>query len=157
MEDILLKTDGCIFDVRTVGVLIKNGKILVQRDKGGSEYALPGGHVKLGETTVDGLVREFREETGADIHCERLLWTEECFYELNGKKMHSLAYYYLVKLCGQSDIPDTGKPISHRDNGSVVNERMSIDRIKQVIIYPEFLKETIYNTEGPSEHFISSY
>lgn len=68
----------------------KNGKILVQRDKNGNEYALPGDHVKPGETTVDRLGLEFREETGSDILCERLLWTEECLYELNGKSCTAL-------------------------------------------------------------------
>ncbi len=90
MEDILLKTDGCILDIRTVGVLIKTGKILVQRGKNGNEYALPGDHVKPGETTVDWLGLEFREETGSDIHCEHILWTEECLYELNGKSCTAL-------------------------------------------------------------------
>ena len=32
----------------TVGVLVKNNRVLVQRDKNGSEYALPGGHIKIG-------------------------------------------------------------------------------------------------------------
>ena len=76
MADILFKADDYIFDVRTVGVLVKDGKILVQRDKDGNEYALPGGHIKLGETTADGLVREYKEETGADIRPGRLLWIE---------------------------------------------------------------------------------
>ncbi len=59
MTDILFKADDYVFEVRTAGVLVKDGKILVQRDKDGNEYALPGGHIKLGETTADGLVREY--------------------------------------------------------------------------------------------------
>ncbi|MBQ8237701.1 MAG: NUDIX domain-containing protein [Oscillospiraceae bacterium] len=39
----------------------------MKRDRDGSEYALPGGHVRIGETTADGLVRAYKEETGADI------------------------------------------------------------------------------------------
>ena len=63
----------------TVGVLVKNNRVLVQRDKNGSEYALPGGHIKIGETLEAGLVREYKEETGVDIEVKRLLWSEECF------------------------------------------------------------------------------
>ncbi len=73
MADILFKTADYIFDVRTVGVLVRDGKILIQRDQDGNEYALPGGHVKLGETTAEGLVREYKEETGADIRPLQLL------------------------------------------------------------------------------------
>lgn len=36
-----------------VGVLIRDGKILVQRDRDGHEYVLPGGHVKIGEILED--------------------------------------------------------------------------------------------------------
>ena len=52
-KDWIFKADEYICDLRTVGVLIRDGKLLVQRDRDGSEYALPGGHVKIGETTVD--------------------------------------------------------------------------------------------------------
>ena len=74
-KDWLFRTDEYICDLRTVGVLVRDGKLLVQRDRDGSEYALPGGHVKIGETTADGLVREYKEETGADIKVGKLLWT----------------------------------------------------------------------------------
>ena len=57
-KDWIFRTDEYICDLRTVGVLVRDGKLLVQRDRDGSEYALPGGHVKIGETTADGLVRE---------------------------------------------------------------------------------------------------
>jgi ADP-ribose pyrophosphatase YjhB (NUDIX family) len=94
-KDWLFETEEYICDLRTVGVLIRDNKILVQRDRVGNEFALPGGHVKIGETLENGLIREYKEETGSDIFCRRLLWSEECFWEWNGKQAHNIAFYYL--------------------------------------------------------------
>lgn len=55
-QDWLFATEECICDLRTVGGLIRDGKILVQRDRDGQEYALPDGHVKIGETLKDARV-----------------------------------------------------------------------------------------------------
>ena len=114
-KDWLFTGDGYICDLRTVGILIKDDMILVQRDQGGNEYALLGGHVKIGETTVDGLIREYKEETGADIKCRRLLWTEECFWNWNGKDAHNIAFYYLIDLREDSAIPMGDEFVSHKD------------------------------------------
>lgn len=115
--------------MRTVGVLVRDAKLLVQRERDGSEYASPGGHVKIGETTADGLVREFKEETGADIKVEKLLWTEECFWEWNGTQAHNIAFYYLIQLADESDIPDTGEFESNKDNCNVVLGWMPIKKL----------------------------
>ena len=48
-KDWLFSSDEYICDLRTVAVLVQDGKILVQRERNGNEYALPGGHVKIGE------------------------------------------------------------------------------------------------------------
>lgn len=64
-KDWLFADANYVCDLRTVAVLVKDGKILVQRDKDGNEYALPGGHVKIGETLEAGLIREIQEEIGA--------------------------------------------------------------------------------------------
>ena len=69
-KDWMFTAGSYVCDVRTVGVLIQDGKILVQRDRTGNEYALPGGHIQVGETLQDGLIREFKEETGAVIVCK---------------------------------------------------------------------------------------
>ena len=154
-KDWIFRTEEYVCDLRTVGVLVRDGKLLVQRDKDGNEYALPGGHIKLGETTADGLVREYKEETGADIRPLRLLWTEECFWEWNGRKAHNLAYYYLIELCEGSDIPDVGEFVSHKDNCNVVIGWMTIEKLEDVIIYPEFLKKKVFELDSPPEHFVS--
>lgn len=71
--DWLFESDEYICDLRAAAVLIKNNNILVQRERNGSEYALPGGHIKLGETLEAGLIREIAEEMGIKIECKRLL------------------------------------------------------------------------------------
>ena len=46
-KDWLFKDEDFICNFRSAGILIKNNKILLQREKTGFKYALPGGHVKF--------------------------------------------------------------------------------------------------------------
>lgn len=154
-KDWLFSIGEYICDVRTAAVLVKDNKILVHRDRNGTEYALPGGHVKIGETLEDGLVRETMEEMGVGIKCERLLWSEECFWVWNGKQAHNLAFYYLIELCGELEIPENGEFVSHKDNCDVVIGWMPVEDIQKVTIYPEFLKKEIYHLNEPIKHFVS--
>ena len=154
-KDWIFRTDKYICDLRTVGMLVRDGKLLVQRDRDGNEYALPGGHVKIGETTEDGLVREYKEETGAEIKVRKLLWTEECFWEWNGIQAHNIAFYYLIELADSSDIPDTGAFVSHKDNCNVVLGWMPIENLGEVTLYPEFIKEQIFDLDTPPKHFVT--
>lgn len=154
-RDWLFTTENYICDLRIVAVLVKDGKILVQRDAGGNEYALPGGHVKIGETLEDGLIRETQEEMGVKIECKRMLWSEECFWEWNGKQAHNIAFYYLVELCENLDVPEDGEFVSHKDNCNVVIGWMPIEKLQDITIYPEFLKEEIYRLNEPMKHFVS--
>lgn len=60
----------------TVLCLIQNGdKILLQNrvKKDWKGYTLPGGHVEPGESFVDAVKREMKEETGLDIIHPRLV------------------------------------------------------------------------------------
>lgn len=154
-KDWLFITDEYICDLRTVAVLIKGNKILVQRDKDGNEYALPGGHVKIGETLEAGLIRETQEEMGVKIECKRMLWSEECFLEWNGKQAHNIACYYLIDLCEDLQISDGEEFISQKDNCNVVIGWLPIEKLQEITIYPEFLKEEIYHLDEPMKHFVS--
>jgi len=156
MADLHLETSAYYFDVRTAGILIRDGKILLQRDRNASEYALPGGHVKLGETSEVCLQREYKEETGADIQCKRLIWTEECFFQWNGKKVHNLSFYYLIDLCAGSAIPDEHRFLPHKDNDNVVIGWLPLENLKDITIYPSFLKSQIRYLDAPLAHFITT-
>jgi len=75
--------------IRAVGIVIKDGKILVMhRIRNGEEfYVLPGGGVEIGETVEEAVVRELLEETTLQIKIDRLLYhhiydngSEQFFY-----------------------------------------------------------------------------
>ena len=154
-KDWLFSSDEYTCDLRTAAVLVKDNRILVQREKDGNEYALPGGHIKIGETLEDGLLRETMEEMGVKIECDRLLWSEEVFWEWNGRQYHTIAFYYLVHLCDGYEIPDNGEFISQKDNCNVVLGWMPIEELQNVTIYPEFLKKEVYNLNDSMKHFAS--
>lgn len=154
-KDWLFKLDQHICNFRSVGVLVDGEKILLQRDRDGNEYALPGGHVQIGETSEAALIREFKEETGADIHCRRLLWTEECFWQWGEKSTHTIAFYYLIELAAGSAIPDLGEFVSQKDNCNVVLGWMPIAELKNLTVYPSFLPEKIVNLNVTPEHFVT--
>jgi len=153
-KDWRFSKDNSICNFRTVGVLIRGDKILVQREKDSLEYALPGGHVKINETSEQSLIREYKEETGAEIICDRIIWIEETFWNWNGKDTHTIAFYYLIKLVDDTDIPDSFFE-SQKDNCNVILEWISVGDLKKYTVYPSFLAEKVCNISSSIEHFIS--
>ncbi|WP_226951945.1 NUDIX hydrolase [Pyrobaculum calidifontis] len=49
------------------GVLIRDGKVLLVKHPKLGVYIYPGGHVEEGETPIEAVEREFREETGLAV------------------------------------------------------------------------------------------
>ena len=57
------------------GVLLRNGRALVNRAVYRHRFTIPSGYVERGESLGDALVREFEEETGVTVRVGRLLVT----------------------------------------------------------------------------------
>jgi 8-oxo-dGTP diphosphatase len=49
------------------GILIKDKKLLITRDRGQEHFTSPGGRLEPGEAPIQTLIRELREETDVDI------------------------------------------------------------------------------------------
>ncbi|MFH0831623.1 MAG: NUDIX domain-containing protein [archaeon] len=100
----------------TVGALVFNaaGKLfLVKSHKWRDKYAIPGGHIELGETAEEALKREIMEETGMNISgLEFIGFQEHVFDTAFWKKKH---FIFLDFAC-KTDFPENGK-IQLNDEG----------------------------------------
>ncbi|HIK43235.1 NUDIX hydrolase [Thermoleptolyngbya sp. M55_K2018_002] len=81
-------------------------RILVSRDYDSvkqSDYYRPlGGGIEFGETSHDALIREMREELGAEI--EQLTWlgTLENLFTLEGELGHEIVLIYDAQFCDRT-------------------------------------------------------
>ena len=148
--DWLFERDQRICHLRVTGLLLRDDHLLAQRS--GNEYALPGGHLRFGETTEETLIREYREETGAEIVCDRLLWTEEHFWDWGGKPAHNIGFYYLIHLADGQSIPNGFRPM--RDNPDVEIGWGAIADLPNLRIFPTFLPVEIHRLNEAPKHII---
>jgi len=99
LADILFRMEEGVFSYRVAGICVQNGKVLLQTTTGEDRsFAFPGGHVSFGETNEQTLIREFREEIGAEITVGDLKWVAENFYPWDGEMWHQICMYYMVEL-----------------------------------------------------------
>lgn len=52
---------------KAAGLIIRDRKVLVSRSKGKETFVQPGGKIEAGETPEQALVRELKEEQGAEV------------------------------------------------------------------------------------------
>jgi len=155
-KDWLFKDENRIYNFRSAGVLVSDGKILIQRGVKDTEFALPGGHVTFGETSAETLVREYKEELGADILVNRFIWVEEVFWKWGASETHTICHYHLVSLNIPFQIPTEGIFKSlESDESRLVFQWVNINELQNYKIYPVFLKDKITRLSDGMEHFVT--
>ncbi|MBM7702783.1 NUDIX hydrolase [Metabacillus iocasae] len=84
-------------DVR--GVVFKDGKLLLVKEKHDDKWALPGGFCEVGLSPRENAVKEIKEEAGYDVTATKLL----AVLDMN-KHPHPPQPYHYYKLFIQCDI-----------------------------------------------------
>ncbi|WP_195269429.1 NUDIX hydrolase [Eubacterium sp. 1001713B170207_170306_E7] len=157
MSDILFKTDDYVFSYRVAGICIQNGKVLLQRPTNDSGFSFPGGHVAFGETNKETLMREFKEEIGADISVSELKWVGEIFFSWGGKLCHQICLYYTVVI-EDGDTPKKGIFMAQEQlegrNFEIEFHWVPIDKLSDIEIYPTNAKQLLENLDDSVQHFV---
>jgi nucleoside triphosphatase len=91
-----------VFPEPTVGALIVNneGKILLARShKWFDKYTLPGGHIEVGESMVDAVRREVKEEVGLDVEVVEMLLVHEAIF---APEFYKKKHFIFIDFCCKS-------------------------------------------------------
>lgn len=155
MNDILFRTDAYVFSYRIAGICRKNGCVLLQKPTDDTGYAFPGGHAVFGETAAETLIREFREEMGAQITVGRLMWTAEIFFTW-GKPCHQICLYFEVE--DITGIPLSGKfrgrEYDYGRNAGMEFFWMTPEEMEKAEIYPGNAVRLLAEDDGTPRHFV---
>ena len=155
-KHINIKNDNYTFKFRVSGVIIKENKILLVNMDDADFFCLPGGHVELGETTEEAMVREMTEELTIKTHIKKYLGTIENFFiNKHNVSIHEIAVYYLM------DFEDENTPLDdieriENDHGTNVKLKFkwfNLDELDNLNIQPQYLKE-ILKGDLEFKHFI---
>ncbi len=158
-QDLLFKTDDFVFSYRVGGILMQNGRILLQKPKD-DDYGIIGGHVSCMETAQQALKREFQEELHAEIDVKKLLAVGEIFFPWGSRPCHQICFYYQVELCGKPTIPMEGVFQGYDDlNGKRIDLDfcwVSLEELKNGLkVYPLELVPCLFSPEKGTRHFVS--
>lgn len=155
--DILFKTDDWVFSYRVAGICVHNGKVLLQKPTNDSAYAFPGGHVEFGETNEETLIREFKEEIGADICVGELKWVAEVFFPWGAKPCHQICLYYMIEILN-SEIPKDGvfaaKEQLEGRNFDLEYHWVSLENAEKLEIYPTQTRQLLKQLDAGVIHFV---
>ena len=155
--DVKFKEREYSFHYRVVGVIVRDNKYLIQNIGGKDYYVLPGGHVRIGESSDDALIREIREELEIDILKNefRLFCYHENIYEKNNRVEHWIEQYYIINANLEKDSWSFVE--NDIDGVKTLNYSfVSKEELKEIDLKPLKIKELIISEEFSGiSHIIS--
>lgn len=138
------KEDGS-FKLRVCGVVQVGDKILIDNCDNAPFWGYPGGHVELGESTREAVVREVKEEIGVDAEIIKNLASIQLFFTReDGKPFHEIGFYYLMK----ANIEPKNLTIEENDKGKLRKHQfrwVTKEELKNFDVRPTELKKVILN------------
>ena len=144
MKDINFKIDNINFLCRSCAIVRNNDKVLFQKLKKDTFWALPGGKIALGETTKDAIRRELKEELDIeDINIKDTSSIAENFYIQNNTKIHQYIFTHEVVFNDPkyNDIEDTFD--SKEEGKDTIFTWIKTSDLKKSLIKPDYIIDII--------------
>lgn len=143
MKEILYNYDNLTLEqidetiARTKGLII-NSKNEITLGYSHKTYQFPGGHLEEGETLVECLLREIKEETGIEIKDAKIKPFEKItYYSKNyhnsGKNRCNEVYFFIIKSDAKFDM-DNSKLDEWEKDGNFTVKTFPIENVEQVLI-----------------------
>lgn len=155
-DSIVIARGERLFRVRVAAAIIHEGRVLLQTFADHDDFwVLPGGNAEVNEPTVDGVIREMKEELGEDVHVERLLWVVDNFFRFGQADWHEIGLYWLASLPPDSPLLDLDSfPGEERPGVKFMCRWYDVDRLSEVRLLPSFLTEGLADVPHSAQYLI---
>lgn len=98
-KDVNFTVENDRFNFRVAYLMFCENKVLLATFDDFDFYNLPGGRAKIGESTVDALKRELKEELGYELAVKpELKIVSEDFFDWKDKNVHELLFVFKINL-----------------------------------------------------------
>jgi ADP-ribose pyrophosphatase YjhB (NUDIX family) len=86
-------------------ILNEENQVLLQKRADVGLWGIPSGHIEIGETVSEAVIREVKEETNLDIRIKKLIGVysdphSQVFAYPNGKEVHFITTCFLAEITG---------------------------------------------------------
>jgi 8-oxo-dGTP diphosphatase len=83
--------------IRCAGLLLRNGRILMESLVGVERWSPIGGGLQPGETVPEAIQREFREELGWDVTVGEMAVVTDDLFTGAGRTEHAISFFAIVE------------------------------------------------------------
>lgn len=159
MIDIHIDDKNGTFKFRTCIILKYKDKYLLTKMHDNKFYCFPGGHIELGETTQQGVIREAKEELNIDIKIDGLFAIHENLSKNGDKVYHELGYYYICHADDESKLNTQNYIYYENDKGLIIKHEfiwVTLEELKNVVFLPVPIKELLLSKSNSINNIIST-
>ena len=128
-------------------VIEEDGKILLCHGLGKPNWFFPGGHIEIGESAPDALLREIEEELGVTGTIIQFLGASENTFELKGEHTQEVNLVFEVTL---DEKKRTKSEENHIEFAWFTREEM-----KDLLVFPTTLRDAIISNTTTKPLWVS--
>ena len=155
-RDINIRIEDYILNCRAVALIVNNDRILFQKRKQDEFWALPGGKIRVGETTKETIMRELKEELGLkNFEAGDVATVSEYFFEYGKDKYHQFIFGHKVQVNNNEWILKSNEFDGIEKQENLVFKWFELEELGTAPIKPDFLKEQLENINKKELQFIT--
>lgn len=154
MQDIQFKSGDIVFNCRVNGICIKNNKIFLSKLKDDAYWTFVGGKVEFSEATDTAILREYKEEVGANLQVDKMIALIENFFDLKGQSWHQYIFFYLLRDDNNElEFFDGEKQVL--DNNEAIYKWVDLSDLDNIPIKPDCSREILQKLPKNIKHYIN--
>ena len=153
-KDITLPIENGLVNLRVAAIIMKDGKVLMNKSSKTDFLFTIGGRIQFGESSEEAVVREVMEETGVQMEIDHLGFVHENIFigDANTKgikTVYEIEFYYFMKTP-----KDFAPAWEIFDDGGNTDKLVWLDPKAKEKYYPDFFRTELLDVTNREVKYI---